>query len=199
MFVRCIATAFLHYTWISQIFHKSREKPKHSASWWMSVIVPYPSRLQSVLLLQYPVSRSLSYLTLIFIEAGIPQIYHFGQEGLHNILIIDILGPSLEDLFEMCGRRFSVKTVCMAGRKTKRWVLSLFIHICCLFLPLFLQFTRAQTIHEKNLIYRDIKPDNFFVGHPGSRGTKGLLNCKIFPYLLMYVFTSHTCCGLWNG
>ena len=52
--------------------------------------------------------------------AGIPQIYHFGQEGLHNILVIDLLGPSLEDLFDMCGRKFTVKTVCMAARQMVR-------------------------------------------------------------------------------
>ena len=52
-----------------------------------------------------------------FCPAGIPQIYHFGQEGLHNILVIDLLGPSLEDLFDMCGRKFSIKTVCMAARQ----------------------------------------------------------------------------------
>ena len=50
-------------------------------------------------------------------SVGIPQVYYFGQEGLHNILVIDLLGPSLEDLFDMCGRKFGVKTCCMTARQ----------------------------------------------------------------------------------
>lgn len=51
------------------------------------------------------------------IQAGVPQVYYFGQEGLHNILVIDLLGPNLEDLFDMCGRKFTIKTVCMAAKQ----------------------------------------------------------------------------------
>ena len=75
-------------------------------------------------------------------------MYYFGQEGLHNILVIDLLGPSLEDLFDHCNRRFTTKTVVMVAKQ---------------------MLSRVQTIHEKNLIYRDIKPDNFLIGRPGTK------------------------------
>jgi casein kinase 1 len=52
--------------------------------------------------------------------AGIPNVYYFGQEGLHNILVIDLLGPSLEDLFDHCGRRFTIKTVVMVAKQMVR-------------------------------------------------------------------------------
>ncbi|PCH42511.1 kinase-like protein [Wolfiporia cocos MD-104 SS10] len=79
---------------------------------------------------------------------GVPQVHYFGQEGLHNVLVIDLLGPNLEDLFDMCGRKFTIKTVCMAAKQ---------------------MVTRVQAIHDKSLIYRDIKPDNFLIGVPGSK------------------------------
>lgn len=78
---------------------------------------------------------------------GVPNVYYFGQEGLHNILVIDLLGLSLEDLFDLCNRKFSIKTTAMLAKQ---------------------MITRIQAVHEKNLIYRDIKPDNFLSG----RGSK---------------------------
>ncbi|KAJ1342849.1 hypothetical protein BSLG_002508 [Batrachochytrium salamandrivorans] len=74
---------------------------------------------------------------------GVPSVYYFGQEGLHNILCIDLLGPSLEDLFDLSNRMLTFKTVCMLAKQ---------------------MISRVQSIHDRNLIYRDIKPDNFLVG-----------------------------------
>ncbi|KZV90619.1 kinase-like protein [Exidia glandulosa HHB12029] len=88
-----------------------------------------------------------SYRTLAG-TSGIPQTYYFGQEGLHNVLVMDLFGPNLEDLFDICGRKYSLKTVCMLAKQ---------------------MLTRVQSIHEKFLIYRDIKPDNFLIGPPGSK------------------------------
>lgn len=36
------------------------------------------------------------------------------------MLVIDLLGPNLEDLFDMCGRKFTIKTVCMAAKQMVR-------------------------------------------------------------------------------
>lgn len=48
-----------------------------------------------------------------FHVGGIANIKWCGVDGEDNVLVLDLLGPSLEDLFVYCGRKFSLKTVLM--------------------------------------------------------------------------------------
>lgn len=74
---------------------------------------------------------------------GIPYMRWFGVETHYNVLVTDLLGPSLEDLFNACGRMFSPINVMMIGEQL---------------------MSRIEYMHSKHFIHRDIKPDNFLVG-----------------------------------
>ena len=56
------------------------------------------------------------YLGLV----GFPSLRWAGVEGHYNSMIIDRLGPTLEDLFTYCGRKFSLKTVLMIADEIVR-------------------------------------------------------------------------------
>ena len=44
-------------------------------------------------------------------ETGFPKFVWYGREGDYHIMVIELLGPSFEDMFAYCGRKLSLKTV----------------------------------------------------------------------------------------
>ena len=44
---------------------------------------------------------------------GVPSVKSYGFSGDYNILVMELLWKSLEDLFQECGGKFTLKTVCM--------------------------------------------------------------------------------------
>ncbi|KAJ6795531.1 casein kinase 1-like protein 3 [Iris pallida] len=75
--------------------------------------------------------------------SGVANIKWYGVDVEDNVLVMDLLGPSLEDLFVYCGRKFSLKTVLLLADQ---------------------MINRIEYVHSKGFLHRDVKPDNFLMG-----------------------------------
>ena len=73
---------------------------------------------------------------------NIPYVKSYGYSGNYNILVMQLLGKSLEDIFTEL-KRFSIKSVCILSIQ---------------------MLNVLEYIHNKHIIHRDIKPDNFVMG-----------------------------------
>ena len=49
------------------------------------------------------------------IDHGTPNVYYVGSEGEYNVMVMDLCGKSLEDLFGQMGKKFDLKTTLMIG------------------------------------------------------------------------------------
>ena len=73
---------------------------------------------------------------------NIPFIKSFGYSGDYNLLVMQYMDKSLEDIFQL-RKTFSIKTTAMIG---------------------FQLIGVLHFIHDKNFIHRDVKPDNCVMG-----------------------------------
>lgn len=74
---------------------------------------------------------------------GIPEMYYYGEFANYKIMVLEFLGPSLKDLYNISGRRFSDRTL----------------------MKLAIQLVeRMETLHDGGWLHQDVKPENFVVG-----------------------------------
>lgn len=94
----------------------------------------------SKLLYEY---KTYEYLRKNGFRIGIPMIYDFVENESYNMMFMQLLGPSLEDLFNKHNRTFNFGTIAQLAKQL---------------------ITLMQTLHTAELIHRDIKPNNFLIG-----------------------------------
>lgn len=74
---------------------------------------------------------------------GVPRIYSLIKTQSYNILIMELLGPSLDALFSNNKKHFDLTTVTLLGLDI---------------------ITLLEGLHDAGFIHRDIKPNNFLIG-----------------------------------
>ncbi|PLN81558.1 protein kinase-like protein [Aspergillus taichungensis] len=81
---------------------------------------------------------------------GMPEMYWFGEEGDYRVMAVELLGPTLYDLLDYVGNKFSLKTVLMIADQL----------IC-----------RLRFMHSRKILHQDVTAGNVIMG----TGRKG--NC----------------------
>lgn len=74
---------------------------------------------------------------------GFAEFYFYGREDHYNVLVMELLGRSIEDRMQSCHRKFTVQSTVLVAEQALR---------------------RIEYLHSKGIIHRDIKPENFLFG-----------------------------------
>ncbi|KAG0442196.1 Casein kinase I like protein 2 [Dictyocoela muelleri] len=74
--------------------------------------------------------------------ACVPNVHYFGMYEDRYYLILDLLGPNLQDIFENRGMLFSLKTCCMIAKR----LIDFF-----------------ESVHRRGILFRDLKPENIVI------------------------------------
>jgi serine/threonine protein kinase len=95
---------------------------------------------------------------------GIPKIYNFIQTSEYNIMIMEILGSSLESIYEKNDRKISLN---------------------CLFKLSIDMIELIYNFHKRGFIHRDIKPSNFLFNYQKPFNTLYIMDFGLSkPYII---------------
>lgn len=90
---------------------------------------------------------------------GTPRALEFGTEYGYNAIVMNRYGPSLEELFHLCGTKFTLKTVLLIADQL---VSSSAVSYLCTINGA--QITQIEYLHNSDYVHRDLKPDNLLIG-----------------------------------
>ena len=90
---------------------------------------------------------------------GIPKFYSYFSSSHYNLMIFELLGQNLEDVFSsLCQKQFSLQTVIHLGEQ---------------------MLNRIEFLHSKGFIHCDIKPENFVIGSGAKKNIIYLIDFGI--------------------
>lgn len=112
---------------------------------------------------------------------AVPRVHWFGAECEHNVMAMDLLGPSLEDLRMQSGGRLSLPQVRLLADQLVRRISAIQrrakLFICA-------QISRLQSLHDCNIIHRDLKPANLLLNCESSYSSLYIIDFGLaVPYL----------------
>ncbi|XP_074583882.1 casein kinase 1-like protein HD16 isoform X1 [Curcuma longa] len=84
---------------------------------------------------------------------GVPRVHYKGRQGDYYVMIMDILGPSLWDVWNNNSHTMSVEMVACIAIEA---------------------ISILEKMHSKGYVHGDVKPENFLLGPPGTPEEKKL-------------------------
>ncbi|KAK4482016.1 hypothetical protein RD792_012933 [Penstemon davidsonii] len=84
---------------------------------------------------------------------GVPRVHYKGRQGDYYVMVMDILGPSLWDVWNNNAHTMSVEMVACIAMEA---------------------ISILEKVHSRGYVHGDVKPENFLLGPPGTPDEKKL-------------------------